>query len=138
MLGRHDINIISVFQLSKTIPYNYFEDKIRFDQVYAELLKKLFDELSFDEFKQVKIVIDSRKIKGGVLGEKKFRKDIEDFLSNKFPTTCCEFKPTPSYFDVLLELADFVSNTFYKEYQQDSDHIFEKLGFRLIQIKNPL
>ena len=48
-----------------------------------------------------------------ILGEKKFRKDMESFLSNKFPTTRCEFKPTPSYFDTLLELADFISNTFW-------------------------
>ncbi len=138
MLGRHDVNIISMFQLSREIPHSYFKSGIKFDQVYLELLKKLFDELSFNEFKQVKIVIDARKIKGGILGEKKFRKDMEFFLSNKFPTTHCEFKPTPSYFDTLLELADFISNTFYKEYQQDSGHVFEKLGFRLIQIKNPL
>jgi len=45
---------------------------------------------------------------------------------------------TPSYLDVLVELADFVSNTFYKEYQQGSKHMFEELGLRFVQIKNPL
>ena len=50
----------------------------------------------------------------------------------------CSFLPTPSYLDVLVELADFVSNTFYKSYQTDDDAIFNQLGYRLIQIKNPL
>lgn len=83
-------------------------------------------------------VVDARKHKGGKLGEKKFRKEIEKFLSDEFPKTRCLFKLTPSYTDILLELADFISNTFYKEYQKDSDHVFQKLGFRLVQIKNPL
>lgn len=139
MLGRHDVNILSVFQLRQEIPHNYFDGKgMQFDSVYAALLKKLFSELSLGEYKQTRIVVDARKHKSGKLGEKKFRKEIEKFLSDEFPKTRCLFKLTPSYLDILLELADFVSNTFYKEYQRDSDHVFKKLGFRLVQIKNPL
>ena len=63
---------------------------------------------------------------------------LENFLKDQFSSTNCIYKATPSYLDVLVELADFVSNTFYKEYQADSNHIFEDIGFRLIQIKNPL
>lgn len=139
-LGRHDVNVLSVFQLSQEIPHSYFDGKegMNFDQVYVALLKKLFKDLSLDEYKQVQIVIDARKHKGGIFGEKRFRKEIESFLVDELLLTHCVFKLTPSYADVLLELADFISNTFYKEYQLDSEHIFQKLGFRLIQIKNPL
>ena len=139
MLGRHDVNILSVFQLVQEIPHSYFgESNIVFDSVYVALLKKLFIDLSLGEYKQTRIVIDARKHKGGKLGEKKFRREIEKFLFEQFPKTDCLFKLTPSYLDILVELADFVSNTFYREYQTDSDHIFQELGFRLVQIKNPL
>ncbi|EKD33293.1 MAG: hypothetical protein ACD_76C00053G0010 [uncultured bacterium] len=139
LLGRHDVNILSVFQLTQEIPHTYFNEKeMQFDSVYTALIKKLLTELSIGEYKQARIVIDARKHKGGALGEKNFQKDIEHFLSDEFPTTYCMFKLTPSYADILLELADFISNTFYKEYQKTSDHVFQKLGFRLVQIKNPL
>ncbi|MFH0857517.1 MAG: hypothetical protein V1848_02085, partial [Candidatus Magasanikbacteria bacterium] len=137
--GRHDVNILSVFQLTHEVPHDYFDKNgIKFDSIYADLVKKLFSEMSLGEYKKVKIIIDARKHKGGRLGEKKFQKDIEIFLLNQFSSTNCIYKATPSYLDVLVELADFVSNTFYREYQNDSDHIFEEIGFRLIQIKNPL
>lgn len=38
----------------------------------------------------------------------------------------------------LLEFADFISNMFYRAYQQDDDRFFQELKFKLIQIKNPL
>lgn len=139
LLGRHDVNILSMFQLTQEIPPSYFDAKgIRFDAVYIALLKKLFSDLSLGEYKQARIVVDARKHKGGTLGEKKFRKDIEHFLLTEFPKTHCTFKLTPSSTDTLLELADFISNTFYKEYQRNSEHVFQKLGFRLVKIKNPL
>jgi hypothetical protein len=139
LLGRHDITILSVFQLNQEVPHNYYDKGgLKFETVYAGLLKKLFAELSLKEYQKVRIVIDARKHKGGRLGERTFRSEIEDFLEHEFPETDCIFKPVPSYMDILVELADFVSNTFYKEYQKKSDHIFETLGFRLIQIKNPL
>ena len=139
MLGRHDVNILSMFQLIQEIPHSYFDDgAIRFDMIYAALLKKLFATLSLGEYQHARIVADARKHKGGQLGEKKFRQEIEKFLSDQFPSTHCVFKLTPSYTDTLLELADFISNTFYREYQRDSEHVFRKLRFRLVQIKNPL
>ena len=139
LLGGHDVNIISVFQLTQQIPLDYYDkDGMKFDALYADLLKKLFAELSLGEYQRVKIVIDARKHKGGRLGEKVFRNSIEDFLKHEFSQTNCLFKATPSYMDTLVELADFVSNIFYKEYQNGSEHIFETLGFRFVQIKNPL
>ena len=35
-------------------------------------------------------------------------------------------------------LSDFVSNIFYREYKNGQDHVFQKLGSRFKQIKNPL
>ena len=139
LLGRHDVSILSVFQLTQEVSHDYFDKGgIKFDSIYANLLKKLFTEMSLGEYKKVKIIIDARKHKGGRLGEKKFQKNIDSFLLNEFSSTNCIYKTTPSYLDILVELADFISNTFYKEYQNDSNHIFKDIGFRLIQIKNPL
>lgn len=139
LLKRNDVNIISVFQLIQEVPHDYFnKEGIKFDNIYADLLKKLFIKLSLDEYKKVKIVIDARKHKSGKLGEKIFHKEIEIFLTKQFVGTFSIFKSTPSYMDVLVELADFVSNTFYKEYHANSKNIFEDMGSRLIQIKNPL
>ena len=139
LLNSSDVTILSVFQLIQEIPHDYFnKHKMNFDEVYTELLKKLFKELSLQEYKTVKIVIDSRKHPGGVSGEKLFQQNMDKFLKNEFSGTHCSFLPTPSYLDILVELADFVSNTFYKAYQQDENEIFNQLGFKLIQIKNPL
>jgi len=139
LLGRHDVNILSVFQLTQELPFNYFDnEKMKFDYVYTDLLKKLFIEMRLNEYQKARIIIDARKHEGGRLVEKKFKKEIEEFLKKEFTRTHCVYKTVHSYQDVLVELADFVSNTFYKEYQNDSSHIFEEIGFRLIQIKNPL
>lgn len=139
LLGRHDVNILSVFQLTQELSFNYFDDdKIKFDSVYADLLKKLFLEMSLGGYQKVRIIIDARKHEGGKLAEIKFQKEIDKFLKKEFSNTRCVYKATHSYLDILVELADFVSNTFYKEYQTDSSHIFEDIEFRLIQIKNPL
>ncbi|OGH89010.1 MAG: hypothetical protein A2537_01205 [Candidatus Magasanikbacteria bacterium RIFOXYD2_FULL_36_9] len=139
LLGKNDVNILSVFQLTQEIPYTYFDKKeMKFDSVYADLLKKLFIELSIGEYKKVKIIIDARKHKGGRLGEKIFKKEIEDFLNKQFNSTASDFIATPSYADILIELADFISNTLYKEYSNGTNHVFKSMGYRLIQIKNPL
>ncbi len=139
LLDGHGANILSVFQLSQEIPYQYYDKNgMQFDLVYSELLKKLLNELYLGEYKKVKIVIDARTHKEGILGERHFREDIEEFLKSEFLGTDCVFKMVPSYIDILLELADFISNTFYKEYIQESDEVFQKVAFRLVQIKNPL
>lgn len=139
LLKINDITIVSVFQIVREFPHDYFDKNgMKFEGVYAEMLKQLFMELSFQEYKRVRIIIDSRKHRGGISGATQFQEDIDDFLKNEFPDTLCNFLPTPSYLDVLVELADFVSNTFYKNYQQHEDTVFKQLGYRLIQIKNPL
>ena len=137
LLNNSDITIVSVFQLVQEIPHDYFDKhKMDFDKVYAELLKQIFKELSLHEYKQVKIVIDARKHPGGFAGANNFQKNIDNFLEKEFTGTDCSFVPTPSYLDILVELADFVSNTFYKAYQQDEDAVFHQLGVKLIQIIN--
>jgi len=139
LLGRHDVSILSVFQLTQELPFNYFDnEKMKFDSVYTELLKKLFIEMRLGEYQKARIIIDARKHEGGRLAEKKFQKEIDKFLKNEFSKTKCIYKTVHSYLDILVELADFVSNTFYREYQTGSEHVFEEIGFRLIQIKNPL
>lgn len=47
-------------------------------------------------------------------------------------------KPDVTLTDILLEFADFVSNIFYREYQNGNDVFFEEIDFKLVQIKNPL
>ena len=139
LLNNSDVTILSVFQLIQEIPHDYFDKlEMKFDDVYADLLKKLFKELSLQEYKRVNIVIDSRKHPGGIPGKKYFQENINKFLRDEFSGTFCSFLPTPSYLDTLVELADFVSNTFYKSYQQDDKSMVAKLGTKLIQIKNPL
>ena len=139
LLGRHNVSIISVFQLIQEIPYEFFDkDGVKLDVVYGELLKKLFFEISLEKYQKVRIIIDAQKHKGGRLAEQRFCKDMKIFLEYEFLGIDCEFKQVASYVDVLLELADFVSNTLYKEYQKDSKHVFQELGLKFIQIKNPL
>lgn len=104
----------------------------------AQRLRKRWKQLKLQEYKNVKIIIDSRKHLGGALGAYRFQHEIEQFLKKEFSGTHCLFLPTPSYLDILVELADFVSNTFYKSYQKNDQDIFNKLEHKLIQIKNPL
>lgn len=139
LLKIHDVSVASVFQLVQELPHEYFDKQgIQFELVYAELLKCLFKELSLQEYKQVRIIIDSRKYPGDTLGADKFQQEIEQFLQKEFSSTTSAFLLVPSYVDVLVELADFVSNTFYKAYQSDDHAVFQQLEYKLIQIKNPL
>jgi len=139
LLGSHDLSILSAFQLTQEIPHKYYNKKgMKFDKIYLELVKLLLKKLSLEEYKNVKIIIDARKHKGGKLAEKKFKNELNNYLNSTLKKTDCTLKLTPSYMDVLLELADFISNTFYKEYHKDSKHVFKKLGFQFLQIKNPL
>lgn len=141
ILGRHDLTILSIFQVVQEIENKkefFGKEKLKFDKVYTHLVQSLLKELKLNEYKQVRIIVDARKHKGGIMGKEKFQNDIEQFLKEAYSDTKSDFKQTPSYLDILVELADFVSNRFYKEYQKGSKHLFNDLGFRLIQIKNPL
>lgn len=139
LIKTNDMTVVSVFQLVREIPYGYFDKhNMQFERVYVELLKHLLKELPLQEYVQVKIIIDARKHEGGVLGTYKFQQNIEKFLKKEFSATGCIFLMTPSYMDVLVELADFVSNTFYKAYLQENESAFHQPDYELVQIKNPL
>ncbi|OGH66275.1 MAG: hypothetical protein A3B90_01675 [Candidatus Magasanikbacteria bacterium RIFCSPHIGHO2_02_FULL_41_13] len=139
LLNTQDTTIISVFQLIQEIPHSYFDsDKMQFEEVYETLLKCLVKGLSVKRYRQVKIVIDSRKHSGGVFGAYKFHQNMDSFLKKEFLSTKCTFLSTPSYMDVLVELADFVSNTLYKSYMQNIDLFEYEFLDKYIQIKNPL
>jgi len=143
LLPRPDLTLLTVFQVIQKVPFqkekDYFhKNKLNFERIYSDLLKILFYKLKLEEYKQIKIIVDSRKYKGGVLAKKIFRKEIEDFLKRKYPQTKIEFKIQPSSTDILLEFADFISNIFYRAYIKEDIEFFENLQFKMIQIKNPL
>lgn len=120
-------------------PKKYFskEGKLLFESVYLEMLKALFIKLTLQENTNIRIVIEARKIKGGVAASKNFNSQIKDYLKSIYKNMKIEFLVTPSTKDILLELADIVSNTFYKEYRADNTNFFKDLDIKLIQIKKP-
>jgi len=139
LIGRHDLSILSVFQIIQEIPSSYFKkDNLDFEKLYLNLTKILLSKLSLNEYIKVNIVIDSRKKKGGKIGSLEFKKELKSFLENNFRKTQFSVNTPPSSSDILIELADFISNTFYRAYQNEKEDIFSKLKFKLIQIKNPL
>lgn len=87
---------------------------MNFDKVYEDMLKALFNKLNLQEYKKVIITIDSRKHRGGVLGKKKFQENILFYLEQCYPNTIFDFEMQPSCSNILLEIADFIANTFYK------------------------
>lgn len=143
LFARPDITLLTVFQVVQEIPFEHEKDyfkkgKLNFERVYFDLLKALFARLQLEEYKQINIIIDSRKIKGGVLARRIFRSEMTQFLKDTYPQTKSRFKISSSVTDILLEFADFVSNIFYRAYMQENEKFFEELKFKLIQIKNPL
>ncbi|MEA1937162.1 MAG: DUF3800 domain-containing protein, partial [Patescibacteria group bacterium] len=112
----HQIYLISVFQDIQSIPcqhnQKYFlKNKLNFEKIYTDLCKHLLFSLNLDEYKKVVITIDNRKHRAGIIGKKEFRGAVEKELKIMYPDVIFE-KPrmVPSSSDVLLELADFVSN----------------------------
>ncbi len=139
LMKTHNVAAVSVFQEIQELPYDYFDNNgIQFELVYAEMLKRLFTKLSLQEYKQVRIIIDARKYPVYTLGADEFQNEIENFLKTEFADTQSAFLPTPSYVDILVELADFISNTLYKAYQTDDQTVFNQLNYMLVKIKNPL
>lgn len=144
IIKANQVYLISVFQDIRSIPYRhnqkYFtKNKLNFEKVYADLCKHLLFSLNLNEYKKVVVTIDNRKYKSGIIGKKEFRGAIEKELKIMYPDVIFE-KPrmVPSSSDVLLELADFISNTFFKCYQDDKKRDLAELKIKTIQIKNPL
>lgn len=143
IIDKHDLTLLSSFQILQEISFKknsvyFYKGKLNFDRIYFDLAIKLFQELNFEKYKNIKIIIDSRKHKGGILGKKDFEQKTKDFLDAEYKQTNFEFKMQPSSNDILLELADFISNIFYKKYIEDDRKFFENLHCKIIQIKNPL
>lgn len=143
IFARPDITLLTVFQAIQEIPFeyekNYFKKgKLNFERVYFDLLKVLFAKLQFAEYQAIKINVDGRKVKGGILARRAFQEEIQQFLKNTYPQSKSEYATPPSTTDILLEFADFISNIFYRAYQRDDEQFFAELKFKLIQIKNPL
>lgn len=143
LINRNDLTLLSVFQVVQEIPFDrqnkYFcKSKLDFDKVYLDLVVELFKKLNLPEYKRVTITIDNRKHKGGVLGKNYFKDGVINFLNTEYEGTVFNFMFQPSTSNVLLELADFISNIFYQAYLQNDELFFDDLRFKLIQLKNPL
>jgi len=121
----------------KNNPY-YKKDKLNFEKAYEDILKALLEKLSLREYKKVVINIDSRKHKNGILGKKAFQENILSYLEQCYPNTIFRFEILPSTSNILIEMADFISNTFYKKYAGQKIKSLEKLKLKTIAIKNPL
>lgn len=143
LIKRNDVILLSVFQAVQEIPFDknqsYFsKGKLDFDKVYLDLAVKLFNELNLQEYRKVVITVDNRKHKVGELGKELFRSHALNFLETKYDQTKFTFTFQPSATNVLLELADFVSNILYRAYLTNNEQFFEDLKFKIIQLKNPL
>ncbi len=138
-----DTFFITAFQTIREIPVNktnfyYKKGKLNFEKVYEDLAKALLDKLNLQEYKKIIINIDNRKYKEGILGKKKFQENILSYLKQCYPNTIFCFRILPSTSNILLEIADFISNTFYKHYIGQQIKFLKKFEVKTIQIKNPL
>lgn len=143
LINRPDLILLSAFQIIQEISFKnnneyFYKGKLNFDKVYFDMLIELFKSLNLGEYKNVTITIDSRKHKSGILGKNLFKKHMLDFLKMKYQHTNFIFILQPSSSNILLELADFISNIFYRAYTQNNKQFYEDLRFKIIQIKNPL
>jgi hypothetical protein len=139
LLDRTDIILISAFQIVQDIPFNsgaYQKDKLNFDKLYYLMLIELFKIMHLEEYHQINIIVDNRKHKE-VLGKEKFRQNVLAFLRNEFGQTKFDFYFQSSTTNILLELADFYSNIYYRAYMDDDVEFFKKYRPRY-QLKNPL
>ncbi|MCG2690418.1 hypothetical protein L6252_04060, partial [Candidatus Parcubacteria bacterium] len=75
---------------------------------------------------------------GGFLGKRQFRENILEYLKQNYPNTLFRFDILPSTSNILIEFADFVSNSFYKKYIGQKIDLLEKLKDKTISTKNPL
>src|SRR4030042_2493576 len=134
---------LSVFQSINEIPVDknnfYFKKgRLDFEIVYEHLVKALLDKLNLHEYKEAVINIDNRKHKDAILGKQKFQKNILSYLNQYYPNTVFRFQILPSSSNILIEIADFISNIFYRQYAGKEISYLNKIGIKTTQIKNPL
>jgi len=135
--------LVSIFQAIQEISFKkengyFYRGKLNFDKIYFELVIQLLKKLPLEKHTKVKIIIDTRKHKGGILGKKRFTDGILGFFESEYQETIFEFKLQPSSTDVLLELADFISNRFYRAYAKNDEKYFNDLGDKIIKLKGTL
>lgn len=143
LIRRHDLTLLTVFQVIQEIPFQkdkdyFYKGKLNFEKIYIDLLKSLFGELNLGEYRNATILVDSRKHKAGILGKENFRREMMQFFKQKYSETRINFEFQSSSNNILLELADFISNIFYRAYIKDNQKFFDDLQFKMAQIKNPL
>ena len=129
---------IKMIPVEKNAVYYGKGGKLLFDNVYANILKELLKEMNLHAYKEVSLVIDSRKHKHGILGKKQFQKNIKYFLKNWYPNTISNFDMQLSSSNTLLEIADFISNSFYRQYLGQEILSLEHLKGKTLKLKNPL
>lgn len=139
-----DVKLLTVIQdvalipvKSKTIYYGK-GGQLLFDNVYADMLKALLKESHVHAYNELYIIIDGRKHKHGVLGKMQFQKNIMSFLKNWYPNTAVHFEMQPSHSNILLEIADFISNSFYKQYIGQAMELLRQMEGKTLAMKNPL
>ncbi|MBI4278583.1 MAG: DUF3800 domain-containing protein [Armatimonadetes bacterium] len=144
LLAHRDATVLNASQDLRTLPIGraspYFrKGGLEFERIYEDLTKRLLATLPLQQHRVVRLVLDSRKAKHGYLGRQRFRDEILRYLRTRFPDTTATFTITPSATDMLLEIADFVSNTFYKQYATGRavPAISQTPGLKLLQIVNP-
>ena len=144
IIKTHPAYLITTFQEIQKIPFHkdkkyFIKNKLNFEKIYTDLCKQLLFSLKLNEYKRIVITVDNRKNKASLLGKNKFREEIFQGLKTAYPCLRIE-KPRliPSSSDILLELADFVSNIFYRDYIDNEKGILSELRIKIIQIKNPL
>jgi hypothetical protein len=144
LVERHpEITVLSTIQIISEIPAGrnssyYKKEKLNFDKVYEDMLRTLFEHLQLDAYKEVVITVDNRKTKEGMLGKQKLQEHLLGYLAEYYPSTRVEFRFVPSASDILLEVADFISNTFYRHYIGQEVDFVERVKSKTIQLKNPL
>lgn len=143
LIERPDINLMTAFQVLQEIPAlpskEYFKNnKLNFDKIYLDLVLELLKKLNLDEYREVTITIDNRQYQKNYLGKIGFQKEVLNFLETTYSQTRFSFVIQPSTSNILLELADFISNIFYRAYLSDDEEFFKNLKSKIIQIKNPL
>lgn len=142
LVETYNLVLVSVFQVIQEIsPDNfslYNKGKLDFDRIYLLLLIELFRVMDLQEYRNVNIIIDNKKHKGGPLGKKEFESKIMEFLTKEYSETNFDFFMQASTTNILLELADFYSNILYRMYLDNDSSVFYDCRPRMYQIKNPL
>lgn len=138
-----DITLLSVVQAIPAIPARkgnpyWQKGKLNFDKVYEDMLKSLFDRIQLSAYTAVRVTIDNRKTREGMLGKQRLQEHILAYLAQYYPSTHVTFRFVPSTSEILLEIADFVSNTFYKKYAGQEVSMLEHLKGKTIVLENPL